>query len=41
MNFFYNLHGNYPLKKYMNIYPKLSKSSLRPCSIPKCVLIDA
>lgn len=27
-------HGNSPFKKYINIYPKLSKSSLLDYSIP-------
>ena len=34
-------HGNDPLKKYINTYPNDSKSSLLPCSIPICVLIEA
>lgn len=34
-------HGREPLKKYKNTFPNDSRSSLRLCSIPKCVLILA
>lgn len=34
-------HGNEPLLKYIKTYPNDSKSSLRDCSIPKCVFILA
>lgn len=33
-------HGSEPLKKYINICPKASKSSRLDCSFPKCVFID-
>ena len=33
-------HGNDPRKKYIKIYPKLSKSSLLLYSIPKWQLIE-
>ena len=34
-------HGKEPLLKYMRTYPRLSMSSLRDCSIPRCALIEA
>ena len=33
--------GKEPLLKYMRTYPRLSMSSLRDCSIPRCALIEA
>lgn len=34
-------HGTDPRKKYIKTYPKDSMSSLRDCSMPRCVLMDA
>ena len=34
-------HGKDPLLKYMRTYPRLSMSSRRDCSIPRCALIEA
>lgn len=33
-------HGSDPLRKYINIWPKASKSSRLDCSLPICVFID-
>ena len=33
--------GREPLLKYMRTYPRLSMSSRRDCSIPRCALIEA
>jgi hypothetical protein len=33
--------GKEPRKKYINTKPKLSMSSRRLCSIPRCVLMEA
>src|SRR5271154_3596120 len=32
-------HGSPPLRKYINTWPSASRSSLRDCSRPRCVLI--
>lgn len=34
-------HGTDPRRKYISTYPNDSMSSLRDCSIPRCVLMDA
>ncbi len=33
-------HGSEPLRKYINMCPNASKSSLLDCSLPMCVFID-
>jgi hypothetical protein len=34
------IHGKPPRRKYIKIYPKLSRSSRRLYSIPRCVFTD-